>query len=269
MSHWRLIYHPAQNGPTNMAIDQAVMEAVGRKLVPPTLRFYAWDPPCLSLGYAQSHSDVDAERLRINGWDIVRRPTGGKAILHVDELTYSVALLESNPIVRGGVVESYRRLSAALLGGLDILKVGADITSREKGGQATGPVCFEVPSNYEITALGKKLIGSAQVRRKQTVLQHGTLPLDGDITRIVDALYFETDIERETARQKVASRATTIKSILGFVPDWEVVADALHQSFASTFELSFIESHLTDDEMARAIELRETIYADIEWTQRH
>ncbi|MBP8975043.1 MAG: hypothetical protein KBH93_14345, partial [Anaerolineae bacterium] len=111
---WRLLITPPADGPLNMAVDQAIMEAVAAGRVPPTLRFFAWTPPCLSLGYTQPVADVDRARLAARGWDLVRRMTGGRAILHTDELTYSVALPATDPVVAGGVVESYRRLSAAL-----------------------------------------------------------------------------------------------------------------------------------------------------------
>jgi lipoyl(octanoyl) transferase len=265
---WRVLYHPPYSGATNMAIDQAIMEAVGRAEVPPTLRFYAWEPACLSLGYAQRVREVDRDRLTAHGWELVRRPTGGKAILHTDELTYSVAILERDPIVQGGVIESYRRLSVALLRGLELLHVQAAITPREQAGKALGPVCFEVPSDYEVTAEGRKLIGSAQVRRHHTVLQHGTLPLHGDITRICDALVFVDETERRLARQRVAERATTIETAFGRQVSWQVMADALRDAFAETFHLQITDSELTLAEQTRAEALCATVYASDEWTLR-
>lgn len=269
LEHWRVLYHPAQDGAANMAIDQAIMEAVGRGESPPTLRFYAWEPACLSLGYAQHIDEVDPDRLIERGWDIVRRPTGGKAILHTDELTYSVAAIEAHPIMAGGILESYRRISDALLHGLSKLDVAAQMTTQDKAGKALGPVCFEVPSNYEVTAEGKKLIGSAQVRRRGTVLQHGTVPLYGDVTRICDVLVYENDLLRDWARTRVRERATTIETILGRIIDWQDVADAMLNGFRDTFQLSMLEGELTKTEIERAEELRDTVYDSIEWTRRH
>jgi lipoate-protein ligase A len=96
-----------------MAVDEAILESVAQKRQPPTLRFYDWQPFALSLGYAQSFADVDVPALQARGWDVVRRPTGGKAILHAEELTYSVCATEDDPHVSGNVIESYRRLSTA------------------------------------------------------------------------------------------------------------------------------------------------------------
>src|ERR1700694_1282876 len=103
------------NGALNMAIDEAILKAVGEATAPPTLRLYAWQPACLSLGYAQPGTDVDRARLAERGWDVVRRLTGGRAILHTDELTYSVAFPLDHRLAAGGIIDSYRRLSAALL----------------------------------------------------------------------------------------------------------------------------------------------------------
>jgi lipoate-protein ligase A len=269
LEYWRVLYHPAQDGAANMAIDQAIMEAVGRGESPPTLRFYAWDPACLSLGYAQHIDEVDLDRLMERGWEIVRRPTGGKAILHTDELTYSIAAIEAHPIMAGGILESYRRISDALLHGLSKLDVAAQMTSQEEAGKALGPVCFEVPSNYEVTAEGKKLIGSAQVRRRGTVLQHGTVPLYGDVTRICDVLVYENDLLRDWARTRVRERATTIETVLGRIVDWQDVAGAMLNGFRDTFQLSMLEGELTEFELNRAEELRDTVYGSMEWTRRH
>src|SRR5512133_1650859 len=98
---WRLIRTPAASGPWNMAVDEAILEFAARGEVLPTLRLYAWEPACLSLGYAQPASDVDLEALRSHGWEMVRRPTGGRAILHTDELTYSVSGPQNEPRLTG------------------------------------------------------------------------------------------------------------------------------------------------------------------------
>jgi len=104
---WRLLRTAPTSGAWNMAVDEAILEAVGREAVPATLRLYSWQPACLSLGYAQPSEDVDQEALRKRGWELVRRPTGGKAILHTDEITYSVIGPEYDERLSGGVLESY------------------------------------------------------------------------------------------------------------------------------------------------------------------
>ncbi|MFC1997064.1 biotin/lipoate A/B protein ligase family protein [Chloroflexota bacterium] len=255
-----------------MAVDEAILEAMGNGDVFPTLRLYDWKPACISLGYAQPYSDVDAKKLNNHGWDIVRRITGGRAILHTNELTYSVIGLQDEPILVGGVLESYRRLSQALLGALLKLGLPAKALPQPQVSGANNrtkePVCFEVPSNYEITVRGKKLIGSAQARKKGGVLQHGTLPLSGDLTGITLALSFPNELLRKAAADRLLSRATNIESELNQVISWEVAAEALILAFSETLNLHFEFADLTPTELARADELVKEKYAHPSWTER-
>lgn len=251
-----------------MAIDHAIMEAVGRGEVAPTLRFYRWNPPCLSLGYGQPLQDVDLDRIRRNGWDLVRRITGGRAILHTDELTYSIAFPQSHPLVQGSILESYRRLSAALVEGLRRLNLPV-ATQPAAQKNTAGAVCFEVPSDYEITAGGKKLVGSAQARRFSAVLQHGSLPLWGDIARICDALAFPDETERENAKRRVRARATTVEAVAGSALSWEIGAEILAHSFAETFGVRLEPGELSANERSGcAVNCRE-IYENESWNARH
>lgn len=241
MRQWNVIYDIPTEGARNMAIDEAILRRVANRELPPTLRFYGWSPPCLSLGYGQRSRDVDREALDKQGWDIVRRVTGGRAILHIDELTYSIALPEDHPIAAGGIIESYRRISGALLHGLNRLGVQSQADKKADGVKSIGPVCFETPSHYEITTDdGRKLVGSAQVRRKNGVLQHGTLPLHGDVARICDALKYDNDYHREEAKFHVRERAATLADALGQVIDWRTVVDALVDGFTQVFDVDLV-----------------------------
>jgi lipoate-protein ligase A len=225
------------------------------------------------LGYAQPVSDVDTARLAERGWGLVRRPTGGRAILHTDELTYSVLAPMAEPRVLGGVIESYRQLSHGLLRGLEILGLRANAEKKEKSpngptAQSPNPVCFEVPSDYEITANGQKLLGSAQVRKKGIVLQHGTLPLVGDIARICEALVFESEVERESAKERVRARATTLETVLGTAPTWAEAAQALQSGFAEALNLNFEIGELSPLEHAHTQRLLAEKYAAQIWNAR-
>jgi lipoate-protein ligase A len=275
-AHWRLVHSPPAGGAANMAIDEAILAAMAEGSVPPTLRFYAWEPPCLSLGYAQPAADVDRARLPALGWDLVRRPTGGRAILHTDELTYSVVAPVTEPRVQGGVRESYRRLSGGLLAGLRRLGLPAEVQTdpQKPAGMSDvewAAVCFEVPSHYEITAGGKKLLGSAQMRRRGLVLQHGSLPLYGDIARICDGLRFPGEDERAAAKERVRARATTVAGALpggpsGAAVTWADAANALAAGLADTLAIEFVEGELSAEELARAEALRREHYAADAWT---
>jgi lipoate-protein ligase A len=264
-AQWRLIVDGEADGARNMAMDEAILGAVVEGQVPPTLRLYAWSPPCLSLGRNQPASDVDLEACRTAGVDVVRRPTGGRAILHIDELTYSVALLASDPRATADVLEGYRRLSEGLLAGLR--RLGAEVTpadggqgARQRDGRGAGPICFETPSHHEITAGGRKLVGSAQWRARGGVLQHGSLPLEGEITRIVDYLAL-SEPERTAQRRALRARACTLEKALGRRVPFAEAARALAEGFAEALNLRLVAGEITPDEQARAEELRRTRYA--------
>lgn len=267
---WRLIEHAPSRGSWNMAVDEAILESVYNGISIPTLRLYTWDPACLSLGHAQPYTEVNTETLITNGWDVVRRPTGGRAILHVDELTYSVIAPEDEPRVRGGVLESYLRLSEALMESLEYIGLSPRAEEKQTGGKKSepNPVCFEVPSNYEITVNGKKLIGSAQARRKEGVLQHGALPLYGDLTRIITALRFSDEDEKTKAESRLLAHATTVENELGYPVTWEQANHAFKKAFQNALNLEFIPSKLTESEKRRAEELEKTKYAHPSWTER-
>jgi lipoate-protein ligase A len=157
---------------------------------PPTLRFYGWSPACLSLGYFQPFDVVDLDGCRALGVDVVRRPTGGRAILHDCEFTYSVALPASVLGHDGGILPSYYRLSLALQDGLRRLGVPATLApqSAASGPPEHGPVCFDRPSAHEILLHGRKLVGSAQMRRDGGVLQHGSILIEPRIDKLTSCL---------------------------------------------------------------------------------
>lgn len=265
---WRLIIGSEADGATNMAVDQAIVEAVIEGSSPPTLRFYAWSPPCLSLGRSQPLSDVDLGACRAAGVDVVRRPTGGRSILHTDELTYSVALLQTDARAEGGVLEGYRRLSEGLLAGLQRLGVAAiQAMGRRKPQAEPTAICFETPADYEITVDDRKLVGSAQWRARGGVLQHGTLPLCGDLTRILDYLALPS-VERESQRRHLRLRAITLEEAMGQVVPFDRVARDLAAGFAQALNLLLVPGELTPQERQLVAKFRKTIYDFSGWTAR-
>jgi lipoyl(octanoyl) transferase len=268
LGHWRLLITPPAQGAWNMALDEALLSQIDQPQSLPVLRLYAWQPACLSLGQAQSIQDVDAEKLVRLGWCIVRRPTGGKAVLHTDELTYSIIAPLDNPIVRGTVLESYNRIAGALMAALALLQldpVSKEIYANQK---SSGPVCFEMPSNYEITVGGKKLIGSAQARQKEGVLQHGSLPLFGDLTRITQCLRFSSEEERQSAANRLLKHATTIEMVSRRQVSWQETATVFISAFQNHFGLVFEELPLTAQELALADKISREKYANGTWTTR-
>jgi len=262
---WRLLLSGEADGATNMAIDEAILRAVAAGLVPPTLRCYGWRPPCLSLGRGQPAREVLVEVCERDGVDLVRRPTGGRAILHADELTYSVVAPQWEPRVKGGVLASYRRLSQGLLAGLERLGVPhlrADARYAHRDPEALSAVCFQVPSDYEITVGGRKLVGSAQMRAAGVVLQHGAIPLRGDIARIARYL------RGAPSPRRIRDRATTVSEALGREVGWEEAAQALIAGFAQALHLELEPAELTVEERIWAEELRANKYAHPGWTFR-
>jgi lipoate-protein ligase A len=271
---WRLIVdQEARSGPANMALDQAIAEAVAAGSSRPTLRFYRWNPPAVSLGRHQPVDEVDRTVIAARGYELVRRPTGGRAILHMDELTYSVAAPVDEPRVRGGVMDAYLRLSNALVAGLHNAGLAAadKAPGTARAGRDVSAACFETPSAYEITAGGRKLMGSAQSRRAGYVLQHGSLPLIGDITRLIDVLAL-SPAEADELRRDLAARACTLAQALGVDDDdpsvaFETVAQALADGFRTTLNLTFTSAPPSPDEIRRAGVLIREQFANPEWTE--
>jgi lipoate-protein ligase A len=259
-----------RSGAANMAMDQALAEAAAAGDAPPTLRFYRWQPPAVSLGRHQPITDIDREVVEQLGYEIVRRPTGGRAILHTDELTYAVTADAGEPRVGGTLMDAYLRLSNALLSGLNRVGLQADKAGGDvRAGPNVSAACFEVPSAYEITAFGRKLIGSAQSRRAGYVLQHGSLPLTGDIGRLVDVLALPAE-ERARLRADLVARACTLAEAMGVseddpILDFKHVANAIIEGFSELLNLTFKPAPPSAAELRRTAQLIREQYANPEW----
>lgn len=265
---WRLITSPAESGPYNMALDEAILESVGERVSPPTLRLYAWEPPCLSLGINQPIADIDKNILAEKNWGLCRRPTGGRAILHTDELTYAVIGPDDDPLLHGSVLESYRRIASALQAALSILGLNAQADKEYVLPQGTSPqaaVCFEAPSNYEITVNGKKIIGSAQARKAASVLQHGSLPLTGDLTRITQVIKYKDEASRQIAATRLLEHAATVEMILGKSISWQKAANAFTEAFETTLGIRLQPGILAESEIERAALLLKEKHANENW----
>ena len=264
MRQWRLIYDKPTSGVRNMAVDAALLHSGT-----PTLRLYGWSPACLSLGYGQRSSEVDFAAVERYGWQVVRRPTGGRAILHADEVTYSLTLPIDDPLAQGGIIDSYRRISAGLIAGLAVLGLTVDSPQKAESAYGSGPICFETPAHYEITVRGRKLIGSAQVRRKPALLQHGSLPLRGDMGQICDVLHYVDEAQRAAARVHVRQQAVHLCEALNTdTVSRELIMAALADGIAATFQVSLNIAELTPAEETLAQTLMADVYGSAEWTCR-
>jgi lipoate-protein ligase A len=191
MPAWRLIDSGPGPGAWNLALDEAIFDAVRARRSPPTLRLYGWEAPTLSLGYAQDPArDLDLAACAAAGVDVVRRATGGRAVLHDREVTYSVAVPAGTPLFGAGVDAAYRAVAAGLLAGLRLLGVDAALAPAARGGarEPRHPGCFATASRHEILAGGRKLVGSAQRRSGGAFLQHGSLLIAGHGERLARLL---------------------------------------------------------------------------------
>lgn len=268
---WRLVVTEPAPGDWNMAVDEAMAHAHRDGEAPPTLRFYGWRPPALSLGYFQSvREEVDVEALRAAGVDLVRRPTGGRAILHDREVTYSVVI--SADLLPGDVISTYRTLAAGLLAGLRRLGAPAELSGGPPPGAPVaaggeGSACFDTPSWYEVVAGGRKLAGSAQTRQGGVILQHGAIPIRLDAAALFGLLKVAPD-----ARPRLAAalerKATDLAAALGREPAAAEVQEALAAGFAEALGLELVSAPLTPGERALAEELRRTKYGHPDWTMR-
>ena len=262
---WRLLISNAESGAWNMALDEMLLEDMIRDADNPILRLYSWSPPCVSLGYSQTTSDIDESRLADLGWDMVRRPTGGRAILHIDELTYSIVARLDHIIAQGGVLQSYKRISKALLESVNILGINAKSIEKPPVTNSrilNSPVCFEKPSNYEIVCEQKKIIGSAQARRKGAMLQHGSFPLKGDISRISQILNYSSEYERSAAQKQIRDRAATAQDILQQEITWEVAVKAFVSGFENSLGIRFKYISITPNQYDHTKRISQTKYLD-------
>lgn len=266
----RLLSHGRMKGKFNMAVDEAIQRACGRKEVIPTLRFYQWNPACLSLGYFQDvEKEVDLQSLTELGVDLVRRPTGGKAVLHDDELTYSVVIPEV--CLRGSVLETYQKISKALVRGLKSLGVPAEITALEHGVTMRDPrfrqaACFSAPSWYEVVALGKKIIGSAQVRKNGIILQHGSIPFRFNVRKVVSCLKTSSEEHAKRIENLLSKKAAGICEVLGRGIHREELEEHLVLGFQEVLGWDIERGSLTKNEIMDAVELSQEKYGRDSWT---
>lgn len=239
-------------GALNMGIDEALLGSVSIGAAPPTLRLYAWSPPCVTVGYFQSlEEEVDLEACRAAGIDAVRRLTGGGAVFHEAEATYSVVLPLGHELAPEDILESYRRICAGIVAGLGRLGVDAVFA----------------PIN-DIAVGGQKVSGNAQTRRKGCLLQHGTVLLGLDPERMFSLLKVPAEKLRGRLIEDVNARVTCLRTLLGREVGYAEAAGALREGFASAWGAELEEAALSAEEEAEARKLAEERFAMSEWNGR-
>ena len=270
VAHWRVVHSGHGDAYTNMAVDEAIMTAVAADLAPPTLRLYGWRPPGVSLGFFQElDGQVALDELHVRGWGLVRRPTGGRAILHDDEVTYSVCVPETWLPDGASVVRSYRELSRGIQRGLELLGVHAELggephapAAAQSAGARLPAICFTQSSRADMVAAGRKIVGSAQVRRNGVILQHGSVPLSLNINDHLAVLGGRGEAE---AAGTLRRAAVGVSEVLGRPVSFSELADSLVAGFAEALGLVLEPGGLTPAEQATAEELRVAKYATEQW----
>ena len=262
MSHvWRLINSGLCSAAYNMALDEAIATSVRNRQEPPTLRFYSWDRPSLSLGCFQKASDLDLDYCRQRAIPFVRRPTGGRAVFHHDELTYSFSVLTDREPFSKGLMESYRRISSAF--NLAFRKIGISVESkmqREEGRVLTrNPFCFGSSSYGEILLNSRKIVGAAQKRWKDGLLQQGSIPYICDKEKIAHILGI-----------KASQAEKTMHGMKEILPDFndEDFRRAVRAAFEEIFGISLLTSHPDPAEHQLALELEQRKYLQDSWNLR-
>jgi lipoyl(octanoyl) transferase len=235
---FRFLDSGAMRGEDNMAFDVARALEVSEGAAPPLLRVYQWQPWCISLGRHQDEADIERERAARDGIDIVRRPTGGRAILHAEELTYSVVM----PHEGRGILEIYKLISEALVAGLNLLVPGVEMAKTQPDFQKLykepGSIpCFSSSARYEIEFEGRKLVGSAQRRIGNAVLQHGSLLLGDAHLRLSDYLALDENSRRDI-RSDMERHTISLRRIAGREATFEEMAECLRRGFEQSWGLS-------------------------------
>jgi lipoate-protein ligase A len=242
-------------GALNMGIDEAILRAVAAGRAPSTLRLYRWSPPCVTVGYFQSLADeLDLEACRAADVDAVRRITGGGAVLHDAEITYSIVLPEGHPLAPAGILDSYAILCGGIVEAMRILGVAAS---------------FE-PIN-DVCAGGRKLSGNAQTRKLGCLLQHGTILLDVDVERMFSLLRVPKEKLTGKLIQDAKERVTSLRSLLGREVGYDEAARALAAGFAAAFAPYGVElepGQLSPDELAEGGRIAAAKFSTAEWNRK-
>ena len=271
--NWRFINSGMTAAAMNMAIDEALLLSHSMGQIPPTLRFYGWNLPTVSIGYFQkAASEIDLSACQARKVTVVRRLTGGRAVLHDAELTYSIVVKEDYPLLPKTITASYRYLSEGVLAGLR--QLGADVqmtTPRSAYGQkvkhAGSAACFDSPSHYEITYEGRKLVGSAQVRKQGVILQHGSILIRFSPETVAAVLQLPSIQMREKITALLGQRATSMEEILGRRVNYAELGSILLPAFSQALGVTFVPGELTAYEQDTSRQLAAEKYSQRSWNE--
>ncbi|WP_213422975.1 lipoate--protein ligase family protein [Bhargavaea massiliensis] len=269
---WMFINSGPQTGSYNMAMDDALLELHSKGKIPPVVRFYEWNPATLSIGYFQKAAEaVDLDQVKDSGFGFVRRPTGGRAVLHDRELTYSIIISESHPDMPETVTEAYRVISAGLLEGFRNLGLRAELavpSTPEERNSLKNPksaVCFDAPSWYELVVEGRKAAGSAQTRQKGVILQHGAIPVSLDLDKLVSVFHFPTEDHRRRMKEKLEKKAVSIEELSGRSVKMDEVTEAFRSGFEKALDVELFQAEPDREILELVRRFEEEKYSNDSW----
>lgn len=272
---WYFINSGACSPSFNMALDEALMDWHSDGILPPIVRFYGWEPATLSIGYFQNvEKEINMEAVKEHNLGFVRRPTGGRGVLHEHELTYSIIVSEDYQDMPATVTEAYRVLSEGLLIGFQKLGLNANFsvpdTDKMKSDlkNPKSGVCFDAPSWYELVVEGKKVAGSAQTRQKGVILQHGAILLDLDEDKLVSLFNYPSEAVKERVRRGLPQKAVAINRLRETPATIEECEEAFKDGFAEGLNVNFQPYVLTIEQLDYVKKLEARRYANDEWTYR-
>jgi lipoate-protein ligase A len=268
VEEWRILPFGKAGAAENMAVDEALFRVHIRRRNPPTLRFYGWQNPALSIGYFQDYDrEVDSNACSQFGVEVVRRATGGKAVLHEQELTYAVIAGADSPLFPADILKSYRVISGCIAKGL--AGIGIRALMEEDGREPTAGTlrssCFSFPSRYELLVGGRKICGSAQMRSQGVFLQHGSLLLAFDPLRTCLVMLPHRDVARHADLLRKA--VTSVREQAGPAVEEEDLCRHLREGFEERLGIRFAEGDLTPEERSLRDELVEKKYGNGAWNR--
>ncbi|HHO5722180.1 TPA: biotin/lipoate A/B protein ligase family protein [Staphylococcus aureus] len=271
---WNFINTGSKDAYYNMAMDEALLNFVSRGEIDPVIRFYTWNPATLSIGYFQRlQKEIDIDKVKVKGFGLVRRQTGGRGVLHDKELTYSVIVPESHPNMPSTVTEAYRVISQGLLEGFKNLgfdtyfAVPKTPEERQKLKQPRSSVCFDAPSWYELVVEGRKIAGSAQTRQKGVILQHGSILQDIDIDELFDMFIYKNERLKLKMKEAFVEKAVAINDISDEHITISQMEEAFEKGFKKGLNIELKPLELTEAQLAEVEELTEKYRSD-EWMFR-
>lgn len=256
----------------NMAMDEALLNWQSNGEIPPIIRFYGWKPATLSIGYFQkAEAEINLAEVKRQGLGFVRRPTGGRAVLHEHELTYSVIVPESYPGMPNTVTEAYRVISEGILKGFRNLGLDAYFsvpeTEQEKAALKSpkSSVCFDAPSWYELVVEGRKVAGSAQTRQKGVILQHGAILLELDEDKLFSVFKFSDARVKEKMKNNLKNKAVAINDIAGRKITILEAKEAFEKGFAEGLSIALEPYELNGKQLQEVKDLAKNKYESDDW----